>query len=169
MTQRTRRKIDAALLAADDSDAAGGGTCRQPQAGAAVDAQDWDCGTRPETANHVRRAIISCAVWRSSGRTRSGAPTSHIYADRARAGTRDIPLSLARSGDQRPNQVWCADITYICRAVPSSDPPPRAWCNFDPLVCREWSAVSVKLTSIGCWFSGTRVTHMPNSATTTTA
>lgn len=68
--------------AADDSDAAGGGTCRQPQPGAAADAQDWDCGAWPENANleAMRRghSLISCAAWRSSGRTGSGAPTSHI-------------------------------------------------------------------------------------------
>ena len=28
----------------------------------------------------ARYSLMSCAVWRSSGRTRSGAPTSHIYA-----------------------------------------------------------------------------------------
>jgi hypothetical protein len=40
----------------------------------------------------ARYSLISCAVWRSSGRTRSGAPTSHIYGDRAR-------LSLPGGGD----------------------------------------------------------------------
>src|SRR5262245_14291730 len=47
-------------LAADRSDAAGEGTCRQPQAGAAVDAQDWDCGrlARDREPRNLRRGVM---------------------------------------------------------------------------------------------------------------
>jgi hypothetical protein len=71
-------------LAADDSDAAGAGMCRQSQADAAADAQDGDCGTRAEAAHQQASAR---------------API--------------FPYLLRGLAIERSNQVWCADITYI--------------------------------------------------------
>ncbi len=54
----------------------------QPQAGAAADAADGDRGARPEAADDrsrrrgTRSSRTCCATWRSTGRTRSGRPTS---------------------------------------------------------------------------------------------
>ena len=57
-------------------------------------------------------SLMSCAVWRSSGWTRSGAG-HQIYADRARAGARVIPLCLARSGDRAAEPGLVPDIRYM--------------------------------------------------------
>ena len=57
----------------------------QPQARAAADAEDGDCGAGTEAADDAsrRRATRSsptcCGTWRSTGRTRSGRPTSPIF------------------------------------------------------------------------------------------
>ncbi|MET4120479.1 putative transposase [Bradyrhizobium sp. JR4.1] len=56
----------------------------QPQTGAAADAHYRDCGARAEAAHHE-----------------------------AGAGAQDFPSLLRGLAIERPNQVWCADITYI--------------------------------------------------------
>ena len=73
--------------------------------------------------------LVSCAVWRWNGRSRSGAPTSDIYIPIGRgrfwrlsntitnheagAGAQDIACPLRGLAIERLNQVLCADITYI--------------------------------------------------------
>jgi transposase InsO family protein len=71
-------------LAANDRDATDGGPCHQSQAHPATDARDGHCGARAK------------ATYQQAG-----------------ARTQDIPLPVAGLAIERPNQVWCADITYI--------------------------------------------------------
>jgi putative transposase len=78
------RRIDVPRLASNDDDAAGGGLCHQPQAGAAADAQDAHCRARPEAAD-----------------------------EKPASGHKIFPYLLGTLAINRANQVWCADIPYI--------------------------------------------------------
>ena len=93
-------------LAADGGDAAGRRARDQPQAGAAADAADGDRGAGAEAADDASRRRgtrsirICCATWRSTGRTRSGRPTSPTSRSGAASST------WSRSWTGRAGRCW---------------------------------------------------------------
>ena len=87
-------------------------------------------------------ALISWAVRLIERPNQVWVPTSHIYGDRARAGARDIPLSLARSGDRAAEPGLVPDITIY------GDRGARRGARYSLISCAVWR--SSGRTRSGC-------------------